>query len=102
MGLSQPIVVDPANGVRRLSWMGPHRHQMTAIASGFRDGHQSSAGRVFLVVAHVLLVVATGMTLFAAGQEVWSVYERRIVDLADILLMFLYTEVIGMSARASA
>lgn len=38
------------------------------------------------------------MTLIAAGAEVLNVYERGTIGLADILLMFLYTEVIGMIA----
>ena len=38
------------------------------------------------------------MTLFAAGAEIVSVYQRGTIDLADILLMFLYTEVIAMIA----
>jgi protein PsiE len=38
------------------------------------------------------------MTVAAAGLEVWRIVEARTVDLADILLMFLYTEVIGMVA----
>lgn len=52
----------------------------------------------FRVVERGLLIVVAGMTLIAAGIEVWSMVETRTVDLADILLMFLYTEVIGMIA----
>lgn len=65
---------------------------------GFRAAHRSSAGRIFELVEHLVLVVATIMTLIAAGSEVWTVFERQTVTLADILLMFLYTEVIGMIA----
>ena len=67
-------------------------------AGAARHDNPWAAGRVFLFVEHVLLIVATGMTLFAAGSEVLGVYERRTIVLADILLMFLYTEVIGMIA----
>jgi protein PsiE len=45
-----------------------------------------------------LLLLVAVMTLAAAGIEMWGVIEARSVDLADILLMFLYTEVIGMVA----
>ncbi len=38
------------------------------------------------------------MTLGAAAGEVWAVYRVREINLADILLMFLYTEVLGMVA----
>lgn len=56
------------------------------------------AGRGFLLAERLLLFVAALMTLIAAGAEVVSVYERGSIVLADILLMFLYTEVIGMIA----
>jgi protein PsiE len=36
--------------------------------------------------------------LIAAGLEVYKIYRTLTIDLADILLMFLYTEVIGMVA----
>ena len=55
-------------------------------------------GRAFLFAERVLLVVAALMTFAAAGAELVTVYEKGSVDLADILLMFLYTEVIGMIA----
>ncbi len=64
----------------------------------FAAGHETRAGKVFQVVERILLAIAAIMTLVAAGAEVGSVYETGTVDLADILLMFLYTEVIGMIA----
>ena len=45
----------------------------------------------------LLLVVAT-MTLVATGVEILAVVEARTVNLGDILLMFLYAEVISMVA----
>jgi protein PsiE len=45
-----------------------------------------------------LLIVVALMTLGAAGLEIWAIFQNRTIDLADILLMFLYTEVIGMVA----
>ena len=56
------------------------------------------AGQVFKWVERGLLMLAAIMTLVAAGTEVWSVYLRGTIVLADILLMFLYTEVIAMIA----
>lgn len=56
------------------------------------------ADRAFGLVEHALLIVTAGMTLIAAGAEVVTVYQRGTIGLADILLMFLYTEVIGMIA----
>jgi len=56
------------------------------------------AGRLFKWIEQGLLMLAAIMTLVAAGSEVWSVYQRGGIVLADILLMFLYTEVIAMIA----
>ena len=54
------------------------------------------AGRAFSFAEHMLLIVIGVMTVGAAGTEVWRVVLLRQINLADILLMFLYTEVIGM------
>ena len=35
-------------------------------------------------------------TVFATGQELWLLVEIRRVELADLLLLFIYTEVLGM------
>ena len=59
------------------------------------DGIASTA---FRLIEHLLLIVIALMTLGAAAFEVWRVYGAQRIDLADILLMFLYTEVIGMIA----
>lgn len=58
----------------------------------------TQAVRGFQLIEHVLLVLVALMTLFAAGVEVWGIIAARTISLADILLMFLYTEVIGMIA----
>lgn len=60
--------------------------------------HEKAAGHVFQYVERALLAVAAAMTVIAACVEVWTVYQTRTIDLADILLMFIYTEVIGMIA----
>jgi protein PsiE len=52
----------------------------------------------FAVTKKALLLVTVLMTLGAVLIEVLNVIDRRTVDLADILLMFLYTEVIAMVA----
>lgn len=56
------------------------------------------AGRAFNLAEQALLIVTAVMTFIAAGTEVVTVYQRGTINLADILLMFLYTEVIGMIA----
>ncbi len=50
----------------------------------------------FRVIERSLLVATALMTVTAAGIELYAVIEARSVSLADILLMFLYLEVIGM------
>lgn len=58
----------------------------------------SFAVRGFHLIEHVLLILVALMTLGAAGIEVANIFANRTISLADILLMFLYTEVIGMIA----
>lgn len=48
------------------------------------------------LIEKLLLILTAVMTLVAAGIEINSVYDKESVELADILLMFLYTEVIAM------
>ena len=60
--------------------------------------HSNLAGRALRFIEQGLLMVAALMTLGAAWAEVAAVYQRGSIVLADILLMFLYTEVIGMIA----
>lgn len=60
--------------------------------------HSNPAGRALRFIEQGLLMVAALMTLGAAGAEVGAVYQRGGIVLADILLMFLYTEVIAMIA----
>ena len=50
----------------------------------------------FNVIQKLLLIVTGLLTLGAAGVEILGVYERGIIELADILLLFLYTEVVSM------
>jgi len=51
---------------------------------------------VFSIMQKFLLIVTGLMTFGAAGIEVLDIYEKATIALADILLMFLYTEVIAM------
>ncbi len=44
----------------------------------------------------LLLVVVVAMTLIASAAEVMAVIATRTVNLGDILLMFLYAEVLAM------
>jgi len=62
------------------------------------SGEKGMASMIFLGVERFVLLITLLMTLVAVGVEVWSVIERGTIELADLLLMFLYTEVIAMIA----
>jgi protein PsiE len=62
------------------------------------DPRQAQVLTGFRGVERVLLVVIALLTLGAAGIEINRVIVAQSINLADILLMFLYTEVIGMIA----
>ena len=43
-----------------------------------------------------LLAIIAFLTVVATGEEVIKIYDARSVQLADLLLLFIYTEVLGM------
>ncbi|MEI4197777.1 phosphate-starvation-inducible protein PsiE [Roseovarius sp. E0-M6] len=77
-----------------------------APSSGMPEGAQSGLGSgrgeklfalgLFHVIERLLLVVIVAMTLVAVAFEILAIYRLGTILLADILLMFLYLEVIGM------
>ena len=44
----------------------------------------------------VLLVIIAMLTVFATLEEIWQIYLNGSVQLADLLLLFIFTEVLGM------
>ena len=44
----------------------------------------------------VLLVSIALLTVFATLEEIWKIYLQGTVQLADLLLLFIFTEVLGM------
>ena len=54
------------------------------------------AAAAFHLVERVLLILVALMTIGGALTEIVGIYQTRSITLADILQMFLYTEVIGM------
>ncbi len=46
---------------------------------------------------NALLVIIGVLTLAGAAEALYQIYERRDVELQDLLLMFLYAEVLGMA-----
>ena len=55
-----------------------------------------SIEKIIKSVEKFLLVLIAGATVFATFQEIWLLVEIRRVELADLLLLFIYTEVLGM------
>ena len=51
---------------------------------------------VIKAVERILLVIIGIATVFATGQELYALILARKVELADLLLLFIYTEVLGM------
>ncbi len=44
----------------------------------------------------LLLAAIALLAIFATGQEILTIIENRNIQLADLLLLFIYTEVLGM------
>ncbi len=57
---------------------------------------KSSIARFIEIIEYAGLVLILGLTVVAVGQELWVVIEARKVTLADLLLLFIYLEVIAM------
>ena len=55
-----------------------------------------SVDRIFFVVEKSILVLIMLLTVGAVVVELHTVWQNRTIQIADILLLFLYTEVISM------
>jgi protein PsiE len=53
-------------------------------------------GKLMDFVEKAFLIVIGLFAIMAMGQEVWAIIARRHVELKDLLLMFIFAEVIGM------
>ena len=49
-------------------------------------------------IERLFLVIIAIFTIVAMGQEIYSLIDSRRVELQDLLLMFIYAEVLGMLA----
>tara|TARA_Y200000002_G_C22590729_1_gene625084 strand:+ start:62 stop:454 length:393 start_codon:yes stop_codon:yes gene_type:complete len=52
--------------------------------------------QIIKIIEKILLVAIAIATIFATFQEILTLVENRSVQLADLLLLFIYTEVLGM------
>ncbi|MCK9532912.1 MAG: phosphate-starvation-inducible PsiE family protein [Gammaproteobacteria bacterium] len=57
---------------------------------------RASGKRAVEFVEDIGLLIILAATLIAGAQEVWSMVGRSTVNLADLLLMFIYLEVVAM------
>ena len=55
-----------------------------------------NAGKFIKFIEKALLAVIALLTIVATLQEILKIYEIGEVNLADLLLLFIYTEVLGM------
>lgn len=74
------------------------RHSDNPYRPALGRTEERIAAGSFHLIERILLVIVVLMTLGGAANELWGIYVTRTISLADILLMFLYTEVIGMTA----
>ena len=56
------------------------------------------ANKIFEYLEDFILSVIALMTIGAVGFELYEVFNRETITLADLLLMFIYAEVLGMVA----
>ena len=50
------------------------------------------------LIEKLFLIIIAIFTIVAMGQEIFSLIDSRHVELKDLLLMFIYAEVLGMLA----
>jgi len=62
----------------------------------FEWSRSMPAHRTFRILEHGFLIIIAVMTVVAMGQEVWRLFIEQKVELKDLLLMFIYAEVLGM------
>jgi protein PsiE len=53
-------------------------------------------GRIIHYLENAFLLVIAAFTVIAMGQEIITIVEGRVVALKDLLLMFIYVEVLAM------
>jgi protein PsiE len=57
-----------------------------------------SVKNIIGLVEKLFLIIIAIFTVAAMGQEIFSLINNRRVELQDLLLMFIYAEVLGMLA----
>ncbi len=57
---------------------------------------KSSATKSIIVTEKVLLSIIAILTVIGTFQEIGKIFQKGSVELADLLLLFIYAEVLGM------
>ena len=57
---------------------------------------KSQATKTIVTIEKGLLGLIAVLTIVATAQELVAIVDAKKVDLADLLLLFIYTEVLGM------
>ena len=57
---------------------------------------KSSATKSIIVTEKVLLSIIAILTVVGTFQEIGKIFQKGSVELADLLLLFIYAEVLGM------
>ena len=91
MRIKGELVMGDDTGRTREGMMEPDYKSMS-------NAERSAAGVGFHLIERVLLVLVAIMTLGGVANELSKIWEAQQIELADILLMFIYTEVIAMVA----
>ena len=60
------------------------------------DKFKSTATLVIVLMEKVLLSIIAALTVVGTFQEIGKIYSKTSVELADLLLLFIYAEVLGM------
>ena len=56
----------------------------------------TNIAKLIKIAEKVLLAIIAILTVLATSEEVVKIYDAKSVQLADLLLLFIYTEVLGM------
>ena len=63
-----------------------------------KKGQHMNVKNIIGLVEKIFLIIIAIFTVAAMGQEIFSLISNRRVELQDLLLMFIYAEVLGMLA----
>ena len=70
--------------------------RLLIVKEDILDKVKSSAAASIVVIEKALLSIIAMLTLVGIFQEIGKIYEKGSVELADLLLLFIYAEVLGM------